>query len=475
MLLTTVSCGANGGKTDESTADTTAESVEETTAETEAAAPAYDGIFQVGFGREDITPKGKVVTNTGKALTRVIDNIYSTCIAVYDGETTVLIITADVKNTEPSMDEKLKSMINVQTKVPKENIIISATHNHSAPQPGTPANASWNTLFYTQTAKAAKAAIADLADAEIYSTTGKTTGMAYVRRYLLDNGLYGGIQNKNTGNIVAYESEADDIIQIVKFARKDKQDIIISNWQCHVAGAEGFYPDAITSDLVYYVRDAVEKSGEYLYAYYLGASGNINTVKKVEDGTPRYADYRYVGKALGKLVCERLEATEEMQKLNAGKIKVQEYHYIGNVRDIDPVKVKQAEEIAASGAKGSTAYEALVKKYGFHGSYEVERTITVNSEKGGTRDMLLAAIAFGDLAFTGVPYEMFDTNGMEVKNGSPYKMTFVLTCAGGQHGYIPSALAVPHGGYEVYYTALEFGTAEKVVAKLLEMLEEFHS
>ena len=51
-------------------------------------------------------------------------------------------------------------------------------------------------------------------------------------------------------------------------------------------------------------------------------------------------------------------------------------------------------------------------------------------------------------------------------------MTFVLTCAGGAGGYVPAAGAVPHGGYEVYTTSYEFGTAEKVVTELLAMLEK---
>ena len=68
---------------------------------------------------------------------------------------------------------------------------------------------------------------------------------------------------------------------------------------------------------------------------------------------------------------------------------------------------------------------------------------------------------------------MFDTNGMQVKEGSPFEMTFVLTNAGGSFAYIPSAEAVPHGGYEVYKTSYAYGTAEQIVGELLSMLGEF--
>ena len=66
---------------------------------------------------------------------------------------------------------------------------------------------------------------------------------------------------------------------------------------------------------------------------------------------------------------------------------------------------------------------------------------------------------------------MFDTNGMEVKEGSPCKMTFILGTTGGASGYVPSALAVKNGGYEVYSSNFTYGTAEAVVAELLQMLK----
>ena len=67
---------------------------------------------------------------------------------------------------------------------------------------------------------------------------------------------------------------------------------------------------------------------------------------------------------------------------------------------------------------------------------------------------------------------MFDTNGMELKNGSPFNMTFVLTNAGGAGAYVPSALAVPNGGSEVYTAVDEFGTGERMVRELITILGE---
>ena len=82
------------------------------------------------------------------------------------------------------------------------------------------------------------------------------------------------------------------------------------------------------------------------------------------------------------------------------------------------------------------------------------------------------AIACGDLAFVGAPYEMFDTNGQEVRAASPFKTTFVCSLTNGSFGYVPSALAVPHGSYEVVITYFEYGSAEEFVTEMVRLLNE---
>ena len=492
MLLGVVACGDTQGDNFDDTLDIESESNEEsesTNLESETSTPIetsepveatqpidvgeFAGEFlQVGYSRVDITPDGPVYLDKNTVLRDVLSHIYATCVAVSDGSKTVLVYTIDTKNIGPEESAQLRVKIFGATKVPSQNITICPTHNHSVPKLGDlkdkAENLKWTNKVHDAMIQAGKEAVADLSDATIYTATGDTTGMAFVRRYLLADGTYTGIHNgnKSKAEIVDYESKADPTVQVIRFVRDDKKDVVMANWQAHVASAINANPGAITADLVGFARDKVESlDDDALFALYIGASGNINLTEKIP-GTGKYnSSYVNVGNALGEVI---VEACKNMERVHAGKAKVSFKTLKIEVRKVDEETLKKANEVN-SYPVGSGSYNVLLEKYGFNSKYEIE-TILKRASSKETDDFYISAFSFGDIGFVSVPYEMFDTNGMYLKENSPLDMTFVLTNANGWAAYIPSAEAVPHGGYEVYDSKYVFGTAEKVVDELLSML-----
>ena len=260
MLVSVVSCAGDTSDVGDSEPVNTTEAtgpVENTEGEADGA-PAYDGIFQAGYSRKDMTPDGNIHMNDGVLLSKVQDPLYVTCVAVYDGENTALLFTVDVKGLADFTCEMMKKRINFATKVPVENIMISATHSHSTPFPENPGsdpdNIRWTAKVNTQVLEAAKEAIADLSDAEIYTGEGKSTSMAFVRRWYLSDGTPSGIWRQDNDykprtDIVAYETKADDQVQVIRFVREEKKDIVIANWQNHFTDANGLYPGAVSADI----------------------------------------------------------------------------------------------------------------------------------------------------------------------------------------------------------------------------------
>jgi hypothetical protein len=328
----------------------------------------------------------------------------------------------------------------------------------------------WTQNFRYRVLDAAKDAIADLSDAKMLSGTAKTTNFAFVRRYIHEDGTFSGIHVKNVSStkIVRHETEADDTVQIVRFVREDKKDILIANWQAHAAHAIETFRDAVSGEIPYHFRDKLlQKDDDLLVALFFGASGNINLTVRIPSLDICNANYVKTGARLGDAVLAELENLKETE---AGKITVLSQYYVAPYRTVDGERVEDAKLVAAAGEHDSAEYNEMMVKYGFNSRYEVSTLISLGNNQGKNGKIMLRTIAFGDLTFAAVPYEMFDTNGMEVKSASPYKTTFILATTNGSHGYMPSEIAVRNGGYEVYTSIYKYGTAEKIVGELLEML-----
>ena len=430
---------------------------------------AEKNVFMAGYSRVDITPDPSII-----GLKDVHDPLFVTCVALSDGEQKVLVFSLDVKNFGRDICNQVKADINEALGVPVENIIMSATHNHSAPTPGgnSEIEVAWANDLYKKIVKIAGEALDDLDECEVSAGKGKSTGLAFVRRYFHEDGSFSGInyRRKSTTPVVRYESEADDSVGVLCFERKNKKNIVMVNWQAHVAHAIGKYTTSISGDLVGVVRNSVEAKKDVLLEYFQGASGNINLTVKVAGTGSCGGDFEKVGEALGDIVADVLDT--KLERVNVGKFSTYLGSFTTRFRRETDERIANAKLVIAAGPRGSEEYNAALDKYDFRSSHEVDKVLALEQYDGRPSTQVLGAIGFGDIAFVAVPYEMFDTNGMAVKNASPYNNTFILTCAGGGVGYVPSALSVKNRGFEVTATNFEFGTAEMVEKQLIEVLHD---
>ena len=475
MLLSVVSC--NG--TPNPPVDGTSGAGEGNAETQKVAAEKYDGVFKVGYARVEITPEMLPIPrkNNASTITYVEDPIYATCIAFNDGKDTALVYTVDICNIGETHCNAIKVKVKAATRVPQENIFIHATHNHSTPAMSNPNNNAavqkWTSLVQVRMVEAAELAIADLTDAKIESGVGKTTGMAFVRRYLLEDGTYSGVNSPmaSSAKPVSHASEADDTVGVLRFVREGKKDVVAVNWQCHLASAVELMPAALTADIAYYVREGVEKGDDdALIAYFAGASGNIGSCNSPIVGVKKYRNYQYAAQALSDVILDVLKSGE-MESIEAGKISTGNKVYKAQMWKDSEERVAQAKEIVALPEK-SNEQMALIKEYGWQSLYGPKSVVSRNESKNTTIDVPMGALSFGDLAFITVPYEMFDNNGVQIKDGSPYKTTFILTNAGGALAYVPSIEAYTiYGGYEVENTQFAAGEGEKMVDEYIGMLK----
>ncbi len=449
MLLSFASCQSSLGKAGETKTTEAPLSATEETSETKNETVdntpiVYPEGFSVGFGREIVTPPSGTglagYGGTDRVSKSVLDDLKLTCTAICDGENVVLLYSTDLTKMGGGIAEVAKKQLNQAYGIPAENIMFNATHTHSAPGFSTSNFAGakkYLPLYYAAVVKTAGDALRDLEEASALYGTGNTVELNYVRRYisLIDgspvskNVSYGQDPTK-----VAHESKPDTELQIIKFDRATKKDVILCNWQCHPTGPGGEKNYEVSADWIGSLRDSVEQEADVLFSFHQGAAGNLAQGGKIQ-GDKSWGGSLYVehGKEIAKVA---LSVMQNLTPVQTGKIQARRF--------------------------------VLTAEY-------KEEILSGKQQKLYSSQIDLGAITMGEIAFALCTGEPHDTMGVTVKDSSPYKATFFCGYTNGDNGYIPSAFAYPNKGYEVESTNYAPGTGEAIVAELLKNLGEMHA
>lgn len=430
--------------------------------------------FLVGYAREDITPLKSMPLagygNTDKRMSEtVLDKLYVSCVAITDtqGET-VLLLSLDTINS--SQTSQIRKKINEATGIPEDRIMVAATHTHSAPDQSSKLAASFAEALPIKAMAAAKAALADRAESEIYSGSVDAEGLNFVRHYELKDGTYCG-DNFGTFDInlaVGHAEENDPQMQLIKFVRgEDKKNIIMVNWQAHPCITGAIDKTDISADFIGSTRDYVEQKTKDHFIYFTGAAGNQNTKSKLPNETPT-TDYRAYAVLLGDYVLKGLESLSQAQ---SGTLKTTQTLFTGKIDRTGQEKRPEAELVVAEWrANGRDAGNKLAKQYGLSSVYHASAIVS-RIKMADTRDLEINAITVGDISFVTAPYEMFAAHGRAIKDGAPAKTTFVLSCCNGANSYIPTNKAYDYGCYESYVGYFQRGTGDQLVETFLAMLK----
>lgn len=471
LMLGLCACGNSGAEGNAQSNDLTAQ--------------LKEGQLLVGYAKVNITPEDSVPLsgfgNTDQRMSTGFQTpIYATCIAMTDKEgNTSIVIGYDLTSTSPGVFETLQKSISETHGIPLTNIVQCASHMHSGPDFGSPilSITRYTPIFAQMVKDVVAAALDDRAPADLYIATAKTEGLNFVRTYIIEapdgTQMYAGYQSDITETgypVVGYESEADRDLQLLKFDRgEDKTDVLVANFQTHPHRGDGGKNTLINANIPGAFRDEIQKKLGYDVVYLIGASGNINpdTPKKEDNITANFTEQ---GQALAKYA---IEAEDSYVKVNGGTIESMTSTFSGPVNHADENLIAVALEAQAVWAETNSV--AAVRKqflsFGIHSPYHANAI--VNRSKLGTHKPFdIWAISLGDVGIAVAPYEMYDTNGMFIKENSPKKMTLVSTCSNGGNGYFPSELAFQHPGYEVDTTKYAEGSAEELADLYVEMLTE---
>ena len=459
---------------------------EETVATTEAKEDLTG--LRVGFGRASIVPDIIGVEIAGgdasaRISTGYLDEVAATCIAISEGDETILLYTIDFITVDQNVYNAQK-YISEATGIPEFNILLNTTHTHSGVSIRSKwtGDAAYRQKYQEAAVQAAKDAIADQSAATMFYGSTMTEKMVFVRHYLMNDGTtYGNGHGSTASGYKSHAYDADGELQVIKFARaaEDKKDIVLMNLGAHATIMNGVDAKMISADWPGAARQYVEENSDSLCAVFEAAAGDQIPNSKIP-GEARFPNkHPEFGYEIGRY-CVEVISGEMTQATGTGiNLKVTNYTQKTMKEGLDdPELFAKASEINALKDQYGSSHDkvkAKVNEYGFPSVYEATGLVS-RSGYPETYTMELHYMDIDGVSFIFAPFEMFGVTGREIKDNSPYDMTFVITCsenATGNHmGYIPHEYACEESFYEYDVTKFARGTAEDLAVKYVELLTE---
>ena len=439
-----------------------------------------DTLIKIGYGQADITPESAVpLGGYGNSVHRISeevrDPLKATCIAFTDPDNnTVLLFTTDLIRVMPALADRVRETLCAEFDLPYENVQIASTHTHSTPDfdcKDHPGIQAYNEKYVAGLCEAGRKAMGDRFPAITYVGFTPTERMNFIRHYKIADGGYAGANFGDwRAGVVGHASNNDSWVQVIKFDRIGAKPVLLCNFQAHPCFTGGVDKKVVSADYIGELRKYVETMTASKFAFFQGAAGNHNGVSFYARETRTY-DVEEYGKLLGDYVLRALEAPVQVNGNKVSLIRKELDLSMDHTEDAS--LVEKCEEINNEWLEKAdrNLSNKRAREIGLNSIYAV-RGVLMRQTLPESEKMYLHAFRVGDLGFVTAPYEMFGTNGMFIKEYSPYAMTFVVSCANNAQAYLASDLAFTHGCYEVDTRRFPRGTAEKCAETFVEMLKE---
>ncbi len=374
------------------------------------------------------------------------------------GSPKVAIVACDVLFVERDVLDPTLIEIEKATGIAPGQVLINATHTHHAPTTSTVHGYERDVRFVKNLQEAIVRSVVEAnvklgGDCDFLFKLGeeKTVG-ANSRVLMSDNTIWWG---GSLDDYLRHTGPFDPQLPVLAFRDADsKLRCLIYNHSTHTIGARK--PGVRSPSFYGLAAQELESTLGCTVSFLEGASGSTHNIT----GVP--VD----------------EAIKRMKRAITDALEQAEPHAVTRL-----VSVKRPFEFKVR-TFDETVEDDKVSKYcrarmgaGAEGIIEVFRASRrkLKPEQGKTRQTYLQAILIGDVAIVGVPAEYFTIFGVQIKQRSPFKNTYVAELANDWIGYLPNREAHELGGYQTWmglHSYVEEGTGERVADAVVSMLEE---
>jgi neutral ceramidase len=446
------------------------------------AAAAISGPLKAGAGRVDITPDANAIP---RPYTSILDHLYARAIYLENGHDRAVLLNADVGALSTAITDRVSAEISSGLNVPAVNILISATHDHSAifggarpPSGGAPGqdNApakAFEEKLLSGLEQAAKQAHDNMQPARI----GYGSGNLYlnVNRDSIDE------QTRLWTQEPSLDYPSDKTLAVIKIESLKGQLIAVyMNYAMHANSL--FLNGMISGDFPGEAQRYLERTYDKSIALWTsGAAGDQNPLYWRADHVVEQA---------------RIRAIMEAEHVDLGTA-IMHAMFVGNpVADkvaIDPVAMDQSIQLVKT--MGLLTAEEAIRVIGHIRTMSSEVQIEGAQQEvtcpgrrrldtgregapGKYEDspdpvrIKIGALRIGDIVLGSANAELYNMIGQQVKADSKFRKTVMVTLTNGManSGYVPTDDAFGRYTFQVLGSALKPGCAETGIVSGIDNL-----
>ena len=445
---------------------------------------SLEKVFKAGAATANITPflGGGIVGNWyTPTATFVHDELHARCLVLDDGETRLAFLIVDNIGLERELIDEAKKLIQEQTGIPSENILVSAIHTHSSVDAkGTPFN-EYQLFLIRRMVDVVRIAIVNLAPAQIGWGVGNVPEHVFIRRWKMQPGTqiinpFGGedqvVMNPSRGewDLLEPAGKPDTEVSFISLKSATGEPIaLLANYSLHYVG--GVPNDHISADYFAVFADRIQELLEadrqdppFVGIMSNGTSGDVNNINF---GAPplRKPPYEQM-----KLVAE--DVAREVFRVHHS-IQFHDWVPLGAAEEELTLKVRKPSAEMLKRAREVVARPDTVKPIHRHEVVYAHRVIQLQETWPDNISIIVQTFRIGDLGVAAIPFEVTAEIGMEIKAKSPFQPSFTIELANGAYGYLPTPEQHEMGGYETWLgtNKVEVNASGKIVMKLMDLFE----
>ncbi len=366
------------------------------------------------------------------------------------------IVACDVLMLTRQTLDPVVAEVEKATGIPAANILVNCTHTHHAPSTMCVHDYGPDEVFTKRVqegvVQAVKQANSRLAASRFYFHLGEERTVGQNSRQLLDDGMIYWIGPRT--NFVRATGPFDPELPVLAFKdATNKMHAVIFNHSTHTIGTRT--PGKRSPSFYGLAAQDLEEQFGGIACFLEGASGSTHNLDFKGDESAR------------RIKAAVIDALNKTQPREVAKLAALKRPLKFRVRKFN--EVAEEEAVTRYCRKYAPGYDEAIAKV-----FRKMRA-ELKSQQGQERETWVQAMRIGDVAIVGVPAEYFTQLGLDIKNRSPFRYTYIAELANDWIGYLPNFDGYKLGGYQVwtgFHSYAEPGTGERIADAAVEMLKE---